>query len=98
MKKLLLLIIAIFTLFGCVENSQRNISKKKCNKVTSNFGVTYNVIEVDSCEYLVKHTLFTDEHERERDIISITHKGNCKYCQKRNREMIKDILTSIDSE
>lgn len=98
MKKLLILIITIFSLFGCVENSQRNISKQKCDKVKSNFGVTYNVVEIDSCEYLIKHNPITDEHEIKRDIISITHKGNCKYCQKRNREMVKDILTSIDRE
>ena len=85
MKNLLILIIAIFALCSCVENSQANMPKQECKKVTSNFGKTYNVVEIDGCEYIVKHTLFTDEHEIKRDIISITHKGNCKYCQKRNR-------------
>lgn len=94
MKNLLILIIAIFALCGCVENSQVNIPKQECKKVTSNFGKTYNVIEIDSCEYLVKHSNTYYGH----DVISITHKGNCKYCRERNRQMIKDILTAIDYE
>lgn len=98
MKNLLILIIAIFAFCSCVENSQANMPKQEYKKVTSNFGKTYNVVEIDSCEYLVKHTLFTDEHGIKRDIISITHKGNCKYCRERNRQMIKDILTAIDYE
>ena len=97
MKNLLILIIAIFAFCSCVENSQANIPKQECKKVTSNFGKTYNVVEIDSCEYLVKHNSVMDR-SRKRDIISITHKGNCKYCQKCNREMVKNILTAIDYE
>lgn len=104
MKNLLILIITIFALCGCVENSQintpnqkctqLNIPKRECNKVKSNFGKIYNVVEIDSCEYLVKHSNTYYGH----DVISITHKGNCKYCRERNRQMVKDILTAIDYE
>lgn len=95
MKNLLILIITIFILCSCVENNaQTRRSNQECNKVTSNFGKTYNIVEIDSCEYLVNHSNTYYGH----DVISITHKGNCKYCQKRSREMIKNILTAIDYE
>lgn len=96
--KNLLILIAIFALCSCVENSQVNIPNQECKKVTSNFGKTYNVVEIDSCEYLVKHNSVREHNGPKKDIISITHKGNCKYCQKRNREMVKNILTAIDYE
>ena len=92
--KNLLILIAIFTFCSCVENSQANMPKQECKKVTSNFGKTYNVVNIDSCEYLVTHSNTYYGY----DVISITHKGNCKYCQKRNREMVKNILTAIDYE
>ena len=85
MKNLLILIIAIFALCGCVESSQVNIPKQECKKVTSNFGKTYNVVEVDGCEYIVKHNPIRESGGSKRDIISITHKGNCKYCLERNK-------------
>lgn len=95
MKNLLILIITIFALCSCIENNtQTRRSNQECSKVTSNFGNTYNIVEIDSCEYLVKHSNTHFGH----DVISITHKGNCKYCRERNRQIIKDILTAIDYE
>ena len=48
-------------------------------------GCIYSTVTIDSCEYIKMYS-------------SLAHKGNCKYCQKRNRKMIKDILMAIDYE
>lgn len=85
MKNLLILIITIFALCGCVVN----IPRQECKHVTSK---TYNVVEIDSCEYLVKHKVVKCYNQRKKDVISVTHKGNCKYCQKRNKITIDSLV------
>lgn len=61
-------------------------SCEKTTTVYSNKGhLPWRVVEIDSCEYILDHYM-------------LAHKGNCKYCQERNRKMIKDILTAIDYE
>lgn len=37
----------------------------------------FTIITVDSCEYLIA------DHDRSR---MITHKGNCMFCEKRNKK------------
>lgn len=61
------------------------VKQKEVKQVTSNYNTTYNVVEVDGCEYIVKHNPIRESGGSERDIISITHKGNCKYCLERNK-------------
>lgn len=39
----------------------------------------YEVIEIDSCEYILVESQLRDW----RTISSIVHKGNCKYCEER---------------
>ena len=38
-------------------------------------GTTFDVIEVDSCEYIIGNSGYKGY---------MAHKGNCKYCAKRN--------------
>lgn len=96
MKKTIFILLTIL-LCGCVP--ENGIKKPKATKqVSSNYNTTYNVVEIDSCEYLVKHNSIIDKREIKRDIISITHKGNCKYCQERNRKMIEEVLTTMNNE
>lgn len=90
MRKIMF-ILAVVLFCGC-EQKNHVVKRKEVRQVTSNYNTTYNVVEIDSCEYLVKHNLIRDDSGREKDIISITHKGNCRYCLERNKEMIENIL------
>lgn len=47
--------------------------------------IEYDVIEIDSCEYIMVQS----ETYRLKKVISIAHKGNCKYCKERNSTEIK---------
>lgn len=40
-------------------------------------GTTFDVIEVDSCEYIIGNAGYKGY---------MAHKGNCKYCAKRNEQ------------
>ena len=40
-------------------------------------GTTFDVIEVDSCEYIIGNVGYKGY---------MAHKGNCKYCAKRNEQ------------
>jgi hypothetical protein len=44
-----------------------------------------NVVQIGDCEYLVAHAL-------EQKDITITHKGDCKFCMQRQEDMIRRIL------
>lgn len=46
----------------------------------------YDVIEIDSCEYIMASN---PKPVAGRKVISIAHKGNCKYCKERNSTEIK---------
>lgn len=74
MKKILF-ILATVLLCSC----------EKTTTVYSKSNLPWQVVEIDSCEYI-------------KDGYRLAHKGNCKYCRERNREMVKDILTAIDYE
>lgn len=50
--------------------SQENMAK---NVESSDFAV----IEYDSCEYVIRSTPYKG---------FLAHKGNCKYCEKRNKK------------
>ena len=43
-------------------------------------GITFQVVEIDGCEYLVGEKGFGDNSTG-----YISHKGNCKYCEERRR-------------
>jgi len=45
----------------------------------------YDVIEIDSCEYIIVQS---KTYGFDCFVTCITHKGNCKYCEKRNSPII----------
>lgn len=51
----------------------------------------YDVIEIDSCEYIMASN---PKRVTGRKVISIAHKGNCKYCKERNNT--EQINTSVE--
>ena len=72
MKKLLILaVVSMFTLSGCYQN---NI---KPTRLIEN----YEVVVIDSCEYI-----FYSEKRGHSGYGFMAHKGNCKFCEKRNKK------------
>lgn len=51
----------------------------------------YDVIEIDSCEYIMASN---PKLVAGRKVTSIAHKGNCKYCKERNNT--EQINTSVE--
>lgn len=51
----------------------------------------YDVIEIDSCEYIMIQSITSHLYE----VTSISHKGNCKYCMERNDTELK---LKVDNE
>jgi len=62
--------IIIGILFSCT-------STNKTRTVESIDGTAFDVIEVDSCEYLIAYEGYKG---------FMAHKGNCKYCEKRKKK------------
>lgn len=66
----LLLLVMMFLMSSC----------EKYPRTETDSVLEYDVIEIDSCEYImVKSIAFYG-----KNVVSIAHKGNCKYCQERN--------------
>lgn len=70
MKKLLLLALLAMIMVGCKDEEGREYA-------TDERGYTYEVLVIDSCEYL-------------RSAYQLAHKGNCKFCAERNKKMVKE--------
>ena len=72
MKQLIILFAAAM-LIGC------NYDHDRSNDVINNDHFNdYEVVVIDSCEYI--------EYASYRDILEVTHKGNCKFCTERNNK------------
>ena len=70
MKKITLIVLAIL-FYGCSEQSKKAEQKQEIPNIDK-----YDIIIIDSCEYIVYKWAGSDRHV-------ITHKGNCKFCLKR---------------
>ena len=78
MKNISLSLIA-FIFIACSESQEvkDNRAIGELFKTSTNVNGYYlSIIEYDSCEYIVSGTYYAQ---------MITHKGNCKYCTKRNK-------------
>ena len=75
MKKLLILSLLFSILCSCANETDN--SKKKYKSTDKNYkaigtdALTYDIIVIDSCEYV------TGYHK-------LAHKGNCRFCKERN--------------
>lgn len=67
MRKAILTIIALLTLTACNES-------RKTQTIESVGGTSFDVIEIDSCEYIIGSAGYKGY---------MAHKGNCKYCEQR---------------
>lgn len=50
-------------------------------------GSVYTTTTIDSCEYIIQGSLLNRA--------SITHKGNCRYCQERMRKLMLEVRDSL---
>ncbi len=75
-KKLILLGVIAILVTSCKEEESTNVPVTTV-PVTSIDGVEYKIYEVDGCEYIGNNVGCTYGF--------FTHKGNCKYCAKRNK-------------
>ena len=71
MRKAIIFIVSLLTLTACNET-------RKTRTVESVGGTVFDVIEVDSCEYLIGSAGYKGY---------MAHKGNCKYCEQRNKRV-----------
>ena len=71
---ILLLIYIPVNSCNTIKEEKEDLKKLQLPKETLR-SHTIEIVEIDSCEYIL---LMTDFH------LSLTHKGNCKYCLKRN--------------
>lgn len=67
---------SLLTLLICIDFCQNNDSDIKGND-----GGGYNVVVIDSCEYLVRQSGYSGY---------MAHKGNCKFCEIRNKKSKED--------
>lgn len=69
MRKAILIIIALLMLTACNET-------RKTKTIDNVSGTAFDVIEVDSCEYIIGSAGYKGY---------MAHKGNCKYCEQRKK-------------
>jgi len=76
-KNFLTFILLIVTLLSCggqeVEDARQRAEVLKSGKKANGYFIS--IIEFDSCEYLISGYGYSQ---------MMTHKGNCKFCAKRN--------------
>ena len=102
MKRLVLLLL-ILMLASCDEqpivpmNELEPVEANSVRRFHENpagefyYGVRYSIVVIDSCEYIFGED--SPSTGRLSDGIFLTHKGNCKFCQKRNAQLtIEDLL------
>ena len=81
MKKLIFIIIpCIMAIIGCLESCKQSMQDKTTttNSTTIKGYTNLYTVEYDSCEYVV-----LEQSQHNGIGMGITHKGNCKYCNKR---------------
>lgn len=72
MKKIILFTFLAMIMVGCEESTNNDR-----NYATDERGYTYEVLVIDSCEYLFS-------------TYKLSHKGNCRFCAERNKKMVKE--------
>jgi hypothetical protein len=93
MKKLFFVLIGLVLLTGCDNRTEEErykdyLKKQKqeqVQKINEERWHGFNVIVVDSCEYLIK-TISHGGGYRGYGYGYMSHKGNCKFCKERNNK------------
>lgn len=103
MKKILIASIAILYMISCKEEEPQHVyddtdvqqvEQPKQPLIPTTYVCDFpyaknldeiNVVTIGECEYLVANANSNSD-------ITITHKGDCKFCMKRQEDMIRRIL------
>jgi hypothetical protein len=86
MKKLLLLALTTMMMVGCEYKTDAEIKEaKRFNG--------FNIIVIDSCEYLKKETAMGYSGYG-----FFAHKGNCKYCAERRKQELKELVEQLKNK
>ena len=89
MKKIFILsILFVISLVSCDDVSYTETQKRKNPETGVTYtteGVTFHVVEIDSCEYLIGRKISGDY-----SFGYMSHKGNCKYCAERRKRELKN--------
>jgi uncharacterized protein YcfL len=83
MKKIILLALTALMMVGCYQ------AKANHDKQTDLVGdYEIKTIVYQGCEYVVIESHFQIH-------AAITHKGNCKYCEERRKQDLKELVEQI---
>jgi hypothetical protein len=88
MKKIFI-ILAVILMFGCESRTEEQIyrdyqakkEKAKQDSIMEAKFKGFRVIEIDSCEYLIRRMY----GHRGYGFGLMSHKGNCKFCEERRK-------------
>lgn len=77
-------LLASTIFFGCKESTQKELDPTKNVTFNAMNNQDFQIITIDSCEYVLycseKSTAYSGAWTS-----GLTHKGNCKFCAKRNK-------------
>ena len=86
MKKIFI-ILAVILIFGCESRTEEQIYrdyKAKQDSIREDRYKGFDVIVIDSCEYLIK-TKKPSGGDWSTRVGYMSHKGNCKFCEERRK-------------
>ena len=94
MGKILLIIVSIFCLVSCDYRTEEQrwkdyqVKKEKARQdsIREAKFKGFRVIEIDSCEYLIRKMYETSGGYRGYGFGLMSHKGNCKFCEERRKQ------------
>lgn len=73
MKKLISMMLATLAIVSCEYKTDVEIERERLNG--------FNIVIVDSCEYLIKNESFG-----QGGCAYFAHKGNCRFCKERREK------------
>jgi len=93
MKKALLILISVICLISCDSRTeeqrwkdyQAKKEKARQDSIMEAKFKGFRVIEIDSCEYLIKEN-YEAAGYRGYGFGLMAHKGNCKFCEERRKQ------------
>ena len=92
MKKIFIILVVII-MFGCDSRTeeqrwkdyQAKKEKAKQDSITEAKFKGFRVIEIDSCEYLIRR-MYDCSGYRGYGFGLMAHKGNCRFCEERRKQ------------
>jgi len=83
MKKIFLLVLTALTMVACYR--AKAYHDNQINLVCD-YGIT--TIEYQGCEYVVMQSHFKQHG-------TLEHKGNCRFCEKRRRKELEELIEQL---